>query len=125
MYPVYISNYRGSLLPFNNRYCETGIVILDSDFNVIEDTFRLVKSKINSHYRLTYDRADELISKDNKDNQTNELKLLGMFALNQKKKDTDKEKYRSLENLLYISPRHESVNADSSISSNSRIHGVI
>ena len=31
MYPKYISNYRGSLLPYNNRYCETGIVLLDSN----------------------------------------------------------------------------------------------
>ena len=118
MYPEYIANYRGSLLPNNNRYCETGIVLLDSDFNVIEDTFKIVKSKINSHHRLSYDVSDKLIEKDNNDNLTEELKLLGMFALSQKKKNLNKEKYRNMENLLYSNPRHESVNTDSSISSN-------
>ena len=118
LYPEFYSNYQGSLLLNNARYCETGIVLLDNNFNVLDDTFKLVKSKIFSHHRLTYDDVDSIIDKNLNDNLTYILKLLGNFAIKQKSKNIQKEKYRKVENLINKDSNHESINSSSSISAN-------
>ena len=118
LYPDYISNYLCSLLNNNTRYTETGIVKLDNKLNVIEDSFKLIKSKINSHYRLTYESADLILGENNNDNLTNTLKLLGNFALKQRRLTCDKEIYRGIENLIHKNPNHESLDVANSVSAN-------
>jgi len=118
LYPDYISNYLASLLPNNIRYTETGIWLVEPDMTIVEDSFRLVKSTIKSHHRLTYEGADEIIGSRSKDCLCRSLTDLGRLSLKQRKKNSKKEKYRERENAHSTNPIHESRLVDNSVSAN-------
>lgn len=116
LYPDYISNYLASLLPNHVRYTETGIWLVEPNMTIVEDSFRLIKSTIKSHHRLTYDQADRIIGSKSDDLLCKNLTDLGRFALKQREKNKTKEKYRELENST--NPNHESRLVDTSVSAN-------
>jgi len=118
LYPSYVSNYLASLLPNNIRYTETGIWLIEPDMTIVEDSFKLIKSTIKSHHRLTYDGADEIIGNRTKDNLCQSLTDLGVFALKQREKNQTKEIYRQVENAHSNNPNHESRFVDISVSAN-------
>lgn len=118
LYPNYVSNYLASLLPNNIRYTETGIWLVESDMTIVEDSFKLVKSTIKSHHRLTYTGADEIIGSKSKDDLCRSLTDLGIFALKQREKNKTKETYRQKENSNSFNPNHESRLVDKSVSAN-------
>ncbi len=118
LYSDYISNYLASLLPNNVRHTETGIWLLDPQLNIIDGTFQIVKSKICSHQRLSYEEADSLIDKNSKNSLNEMLYLLGVFALKRRKSNRVKEVYRQQENLYNPDMKHESFLTDQLISAN-------
>lgn len=118
LYPKYVSNYLASLLPNNIRYTETGIWLIEPDMTIVEDSFKLVKSTIKSHHRLTYTNADEIIATKSKNDLCRSLTDLGIFALKQREKNKTKESYRQKENASSYNPHHESRLVDKSVSAN-------
>lgn len=118
LYPDYISNYLASLLPHNVRHTETGIWLVEPDMTLVEDSFHLVKSTINSHHRLTYEGADEIIGSKSKEQLCQILTPLGRFALKQREKNNAKEAYRQRENASSNNPSHESRLVDKSVAAN-------
>ena len=118
LYPNYVSNYLASLLPNNIRYTETGIWLVEPDMTIVEDSFKLVKSTIMSHHRLTYDSADEIIGAKSPDILCQSLTDLGIFALKQRERNKTKESYRQSENEHSNNPNHESRLVDHSVSAN-------
>lgn len=118
LYPDYISNYLASLLPGNVRYTETGIWLVEPDMTLVEDSFRLVKSTIKSHHRLTYDGADEIIGSRENTSLCQSLTDLGVFALKQRDENRTKESYRKMENAYSNNPIHESRLVDRSVAAN-------
>lgn len=83
LFPDYISNYRASLLPNQLRYTVTGIWLLDSNMNIVPDSFKLKKSIINSQHRLTYNEADMIIGDNSNDYLSQTLIQACTFALRQ------------------------------------------
>lgn len=118
LYPGYISNYKASLLEGYDRYTQTGIWQLDPNMNIIEETFRLVKSTIKSQHRLTYEGADIIIGSRDNTKLCEMLTDLGRFALKQRRKNKIKEEYRRKENEQSNNPNHESRLVDVSVSAN-------
>ena len=118
LYPKYVSNYLASILPNHIRYAETGIWLVEPDMTIVEDSFKLIKSTIVSHHRLTYDGADEIIGSRTQDDLCKSLTNFGVFALKQREKNKTKESYRQQENAYSNNPNHESRLVDKSISAN-------
>lgn len=118
LYPKYVSNYLASLLPNNIRYTQAGIWLIEPDMTIVEDSFKVVKSTIKSHYRLTYEGADEIIGSRNLGDLCQSLTNLGIFALKQRERNRTKEIYRQKENEHSTNPNHESRLVDKSVSAN-------
>ena len=118
LYPSYISNNLASILQDQIRYTETGIWTVEPDMTLVEDSFRLVKSTIKSHHRLTYNGADEIIGAKSNDPLCQTLTDLGRFALKQRERNKTKEKYRQEENAHSNDPNRASIYTDHSVSAN-------
>ena len=118
LYPEFISNYLASLLPHNDRYAEAIVFLLDPTMKIVEDQFQIIKCKIRSRYKLTYQKVDEILGSRSGTNLNNTLELLGTFALRQKKRNPKKEIYRKLENANHQDPNHESLLVDYSVAAN-------
>lgn len=91
LFPDYISNYRASLLQGQIRYTETGIWLIEPNMIINPDSFKLKKSIIKSHCRLTYDNADMIIGDNSKEYLSQTLGQVGKFALRQKKMNSKKK----------------------------------
>lgn len=117
MYPEQISYDICSLLDHNDRNVISLILKVDSNFDIIEDSMRLVKGRINVKNRLTYDEVDKnIINKDN--SLSNMLKNLFMIAIKRRNNNKAKELYRKYENIFSNNKSHESLHIEESLSSN-------
>lgn len=118
MYPENISNNRCSLLPNCNRNVITYMFQLDSHFELIENYFRVVKGKICSKHKLSYETVDELVLHPKNDPLNQMIIQLFHFATKRRKQNQQKEIYRQYENFLYFETHHESLKLDYSPAAN-------
>lgn len=108
MYPFFISEGTSSLLSNNNRNVISCIFKLDSDFNLLEDKFEVVKRKIKVAYNMSYEEVDcRLINPTN--SKLDEMLInLCLFAVKRRGSNRYKEIYRYYENLFSRKSHHES-----------------
>lgn len=118
LYPEYIGDQMCSLLPHNNRNVITFIIKLNSNFQVLENTFEITLGKIKSTHRLTYETADRILRTPSDDELHNQLIWLASFANERRKANSKKEEYRQFENLINLETSHESLKIDYSDSAN-------
>lgn len=116
LYPDIISNDLASLLPGSIKYVETGIWLIEPNMTVVEDSFKICRSIIKNHHRLTYEEADKIIASRSDDLLCRNLTDLGRFALRQRERNKTKEEYRKQEDSNV--PIHESRLVDVSVSAN-------
>lgn len=119
MYPSYLSNELCSLKQGNNRNVFSFIFKVDSNFNIIDDSFTIQKSKINVKHRLSYEEADQIMFLEEENLELKEmLQLLSLISYKLRSKNKKKEKYRKIENTVNHSVYHESRYADLFASAN-------
>ena len=118
MYPEYICDNICSLLPNNNRNVISLIVLVDNNFNIMEDTFKIVKGKINVKHKLSYNECDAKIFNPDNSNISNMLINLFRISINRRKVNKKKDLYRNYENMIKRRSYHESLNIDISPASN-------
>ena len=118
LYPDMISDVICSLLPNNNRNVITSIYKLDENYNLISDIPIIVKGKIRTVYKLSYEEVDKRIKNPLHDELDVMLSELFLFSLKQKESNPDKELYRILENYIEFEEHHESLKVDYSPSAN-------
>lgn len=118
MYPEYISNGTCSLLFNNNRNVISFIFKLDSDFNLLEDQFDIVKGKIRVIHNMSYEEADYRLM--NLTNSKIDLMLMNLCLFSIKRRDSNKYKefYRFYENLINFKSHHVSFKVNESNSAN-------
>ena len=80
MYPGFISYDRGSLLENNERYVLSFFYRVDSNFNIIEDSFEIKPCKVKIAYNLSHEQANLLLSGRSNDNLSIMLKNLSYVA---------------------------------------------
>lgn len=118
LYPKTISDINCSLLPNSIRCTQTSIYILDSNFNVIEDSYKLVKGIINVKHRMTYDEVDNRFKNLSNTKLDDTLLYLSEFANARRKSNKKKELYREFQNALEFDPKKESLKINESIAAN-------
>lgn len=118
LYPDCISSDICSLLPNCPRNVVSYIFQLDSNFELIDDKFRVVKGTICSKYKLSYDQVDQMILHPTEEPLNLMVRQLFRFARNRRNQNKKKEQYRQYENFLYFEKHHESLKLDYSPSAN-------
>lgn len=118
LYPENISECLCSLLPHNNRNVISFIFKLDNHFDLMEDEFQVVKGKICSKHKFSYDEVDAMIKNFNEEEISFMLRRLFCFADKRRKQNMKKEEYRQYENFLSFETHHESLKVDYSPSAN-------
>lgn len=118
LYPDYISNYKCSLLPNNERNTITYIFQLDPTFHLIEDSYKIVRGKIRVRYKLSYEEADKIIQSPNVGRVSQILKDLYLFSNTRRNSNKEKEKYRNYQNAVNPEQHHESLRIDHSKAAN-------
>lgn len=122
MIPEEISNNIASLLPNKNTNVISYIFKFDKDFNLIKDSFKVVKGKVSSKHKLSYLKADHIIKDDSISDLHSSLLSMYLISMKLKENNPDKEIYRKLENLVnyyhHDLNTHESLITDFSCSAN-------
>lgn len=118
LYPEFISNNVASLLPNANKNVFTYIVDIDTDYSVIEDSFRIERGIINIKNRLTYSETDRRFEKLSNSTLDSMLEMLALVALKLKGNNSKMSDYRRIENLVEHNSRNHSLYTDNSISNN-------
>ncbi len=118
LYPEYVSDNICSLLPNNNRNVITYIFRLSPDFEVLENSFQIVKGKIRVHHKMSYEEVDNHFS--NLTNSSLDQMLIWLYQFSNKRRGENKKKeiYRIYENMIYFEKNHESLKIDQSPSAN-------
>lgn len=80
MYPDIISYNKGSLLENNDRYVMSFFYRVDSDFNIIEDSFKIMPCYVRIAYNLSHEQANILLNGDFSDDLSSMLKNLSYVA---------------------------------------------
>ena len=118
LYPDNISDYYCSLLPNMVRCTQTSIYKLDSEFNLIDDFYKLVKGKVCVKHKMTYNEVDKRLEHANGEELDILLECLKNFAMVRRSTNKKKEQYRELQNAVEFDPNRESLKLDSSFASN-------
>ena len=118
LYPKVVSDIQCSLLPNTDRCTQTSIYQLDSNFQVIEDSYELVKGLVNVKHRMTYDEVDNHFKNLNDSQLDTTLLYLGQFAEARRRSNKKKELYRNLQNAVEFDPNRESLKINESIAAN-------
>lgn len=118
LYPSIVSDNYCSLLPNCNRCTQTSIYQLDSNFQIIEDSYQLVKGLINVTHRMTYDEVDKKFEQLTNNSLDNTLLLLSLFADARRRSNKKKELYRNLQNAIEFDPNRESLKINESVAAN-------
>ena len=117
MYPEYISEDVCSLVVGEVRNAITMMILVDENFNIIEDKYKLVKSRIKVGHKLNHEEADRAIMAGD-GHLSDMLRNLFMISIKRKNSDKSKETYRKYESLFSNNVSHESVKADKCMSAN-------
>ena len=80
IYPEYIAYDKGSLLENNIRNVLSYIYLVDSNFDVIEDSFQIVSAKTLISNNLSYKQANILLKNERCDELSQMLKKLSFIA---------------------------------------------
>lgn len=118
LYPSYLSDCVCSLLPNNNRNVISYIFKLDSNFFLCSDDVLIVKGKIRSQKKLTYEEVDRRINSSLDEDGDLMLRQLFYFSECRRNQNKEKEEYRNYENFIRCETHHESLKLDCSPSAN-------
>ena len=118
LFPQYISNEIGSLLPNNKRNTISYIIKLDEHHNLIPDSLTITLGKIKVTHRLTYEEVDDRIKQPQGTNLDVMLINLAHFANKRREENKKKELYREYENMINLEPFHESLKINTSPAAN-------
>lgn len=80
MYPDIISYNRGSLLENNDRYVMSFFYRVDSNFNIIHESFKIMPCNVRIAYNLSHEQANLLLNGKFNDNLSVMLKNLSYVA---------------------------------------------
>lgn len=117
MYPNYISENVCSLVTDEDRNALSMVILIDENFNVMEDKYKIIKSKVKVRHKLNHEEADKTIMEGNT-NLSDMLRNLFMISIKRKNSDKSKEAYRKYESLFSDNESHESVKVDKCLSAN-------
>lgn len=80
MYPGIISYNKGSLLENNDRYVMSFFYRVDSNFDIIDGSFKILPCNVRIAYNLSHDQANLLLNGNFNDDLSNMLKKLSYVA---------------------------------------------
>lgn len=118
LYPNNISNNLCSLLPNCQRNVITYIFPLNSNFEWIENKFKVVPATICCKHKLSYYDVDQMIQNPKLDSLHQMVRQLHYFAKKRRFQNQKKENYRQFENFLNYETHHESLKVDYSPAAN-------
>ena len=97
MYPEFISYDRGSLLENNERYVLSFFYRVDSNYDIIDDSFEIKACKTKIAYNLSHEQANILLFGKSNDNLSIMLKKLSYVA---SKMDNGKPQLMDSKNIV-------------------------
>ncbi len=100
LYPNKIINNHCSLVLGVQRNVLSYIIDIDSNYNILEDTFRIKPGIIKVKNRLTYDEVDRIYNGSMGLELDIMIEKLGLIAMKLKNINNRKENYRRIENVV-------------------------